>query len=62
MQYRKWVDQLLHGNLGYSGKLNVSVATQIALDLPKTVVLVALGTVVSLIFGIPLGHLPGGAA
>ena len=55
VQYWKWIDQLLHGNLGYSVKLNVSVATQIALDLPKTIVLIGIGTVVSLIFGIPLG-------
>jgi peptide/nickel transport system permease protein len=54
-QYAKWVWQLLHGNFGYSLKLNQSVASLIANRLPKTVVLVAIGTVVSLIFGIPLG-------
>jgi peptide/nickel transport system permease protein len=55
IQYGKWVWQLLHGNLGYSVKLNVTVASQIVQDLPKTVVLLGIGTVVSLIFGIPLG-------
>ena len=55
VQYLKWVDQLLHGNLGYSLKLNQSVTSLIAQDLPKTVVLVVLGTIVSLVFGIPLG-------
>jgi peptide/nickel transport system permease protein len=55
VQYVKWVDQLLHGNLGFSLKLNLSVAGLIAQDLPKTVVLVGLGTIVSLAFGIPLG-------
>ena len=54
-QYIKWVGQLLHGNLGFSPKLNQSVASLIAQDLPKTIVLVALGTIVSLVFGIPLG-------
>ncbi|HEY0936678.1 MAG TPA: ABC transporter permease, partial [Trebonia sp.] len=54
-QYFKWVGQLLSGNLGFSDKLNLSVASLIAQDLPKTVVMVVLGTVVSLIFGIPLG-------
>jgi peptide/nickel transport system permease protein len=54
-QYAKWVWQLLHGNFGYSLKLNQSVASLIANRLPKTIVLVAIGTVVSLIFGIPLG-------
>jgi peptide/nickel transport system permease protein len=55
VQYLKWVNQLLHGNLGYSLKLNQSVASLIAQDLPKTIVLVLLGTIVSLVFGIPLG-------
>jgi peptide/nickel transport system permease protein len=55
VQYVKWVGQLLHGNLGYSAKLNQSVTGLIAQDLPKTIVLVAFGTVVSLLFGIPLG-------
>ena len=54
-QYIKWVGQLLHGNLGFSLKLNQSVSSLIAQDLPKTIVLVALGTIVSLAFGIPLG-------
>ena len=55
VQYLKWVGQLLHGNLGFSTKLNQSVTSLIAQDLPKTIVLVALGLVVSLLFGIPLG-------
>jgi peptide/nickel transport system permease protein len=55
VQYIKWVGQLLQGNMGYSVKLNQSVASLIAQDLPKTMVLVLLGTIVSLIFGIPLG-------
>ena len=55
VQYIKWIGQLLHGNLGFSAKLNQSVISLIAQDLPKTIVLVGLGTVVSLLFGIPLG-------
>ena len=55
VQYLKWVGQLLHGNLGFSPKLNQSVTSLIAQDLPKTIVLVVLGTVVSLLLGIPLG-------
>jgi peptide/nickel transport system permease protein len=55
VQYIKWIGQLLHGNLGFSAKLNQSVTSLIAQDLPKTIVLVSLGTVVSLLFGIPLG-------
>jgi peptide/nickel transport system permease protein len=55
VQYVKWIGQLLHGNLGYSPRLNVTVASEIALYLPKTMVLTGLGLVVSLIFGLPLG-------
>jgi peptide/nickel transport system permease protein len=55
IQYIKWVGQLLHGNLGFSPKLNQSVTSLIGQDLPKTIVLVALGTIVSLLLGIPLG-------
>jgi peptide/nickel transport system permease protein len=55
IQYGKWIWQILHGNLGYSIKLNQTVSSLISTYLPKTIVLVALGTLVSLIFGIPLG-------
>ncbi|HEV2245001.1 MAG TPA: ABC transporter permease [Streptosporangiaceae bacterium] len=55
VQYVKWVGQLVHGNLGFSTKLNQSVSSLIAQDLPKTIVLVALGTIVSLVFGVPMG-------
>ena len=55
LQYVKWVSQFFQGNFGFSVKLNQSVASLIGQDLPKTIVLVALGTIVSLLFGIPLG-------
>ena len=55
VQYGKWVWALLHGNFGFSTKLNISVASEVGQYLPKTIILVFLGTVVSLIFGIPLG-------
>lgn len=55
VQYFKWLGQVLHGNLGFSAKLNQSVTSLIAQDLPKTIVLASLGLVVSLLFGIPLG-------
>ena len=34
VQYIKWVGQLLHGNLGFSAKLNQSVTSLLAQDLP----------------------------
>ena len=55
IQYFKWAWQMLQGNWGFSSKLNLPVTTLISQDLPKTVILVLLGTVVSLIFGVPLG-------
>jgi len=55
VQYVKWLGQLVHGNLGFSTKLNQSVTSLLAQDLPKTLILVSLGTIVSLLFGIPLG-------
>jgi peptide/nickel transport system permease protein len=55
VQYLKWVGQILQGNFGYSPKLNQTVTSLIAQDLPKTVILVFLGLLVSLLFGIPLG-------
>jgi peptide/nickel transport system permease protein len=55
VQYVKWIGQLLQGNFGFSDKLNQSVTSLIGQDLPKTIVLVLLGTIVSLLFGIPLG-------
>jgi peptide/nickel transport system permease protein len=55
VQYAKWVWQLLHGNFGYSVKLNQSVASLIASKLPKTIILVVLGLVLSLVLGVPLG-------
>ena len=55
VQYIKWLGQLVHGNLGFSTKLNQSVTSLLAQDLPKTIILVSLGLVVSLLFGIPLG-------
>jgi peptide/nickel transport system permease protein len=55
VQYIKWLGQLVHGNLGFSTKLNQSVTSLLAQDLPKTLILVSLGLLVSLLFGIPLG-------
>jgi peptide/nickel transport system permease protein len=55
VQYGKWVWQLAHGNLGYSPRLNQTVASEIVLYLPKTMLLVGLALAASLIFGVPLG-------
>jgi peptide/nickel transport system permease protein len=57
VQYGIWLDHLVHGNLGYSYKLNQSVASLIADRLPKTVLLVGLANLAALVIAVPLGLL-----
>jgi len=54
--YYLW--NMLHGNLGYSYAGHTSVTSLIFGALPNTLLLVAAGTVVSMVFGILLGFLP----
>jgi peptide/nickel transport system permease protein len=56
-QYLAFLWQLLHGNLGYSFKLNESVDAIIAHDLPKDFLLVGSALVLSLIVAVPVGML-----
>jgi peptide/nickel transport system permease protein len=55
VQFLVWLDHLLHGNLGYSYRLNQSVSSLIAQRLPKTVVLNALALVIAVGIAIPVG-------
>jgi peptide/nickel transport system permease protein len=55
VQYFHFVGQLLQGNLGYSYKLNISVDSLLALDLPKTFFLVGVSFLISVVIAIPLG-------
>ncbi|HEX4224716.1 MAG TPA: ABC transporter permease [Pseudonocardiaceae bacterium] len=55
VQYGIWVDHVVHGNFGYSLKLNQSVGALIADRLPKTVLLMAVSILVALIIAVPLG-------
>ncbi len=55
VQFGLWFNGLLHGDLGYSYKLNETVSGLIVDRLPKTLVLMALSIVVALIVAIPLG-------
>jgi peptide/nickel transport system permease protein len=57
VQYWKFIDQLVHGNLGYSYQNNQTVAALLSNDLPKTAALVVLAYAVALIVAIPLGIL-----
>jgi peptide/nickel transport system permease protein len=54
-QYLLWLGHLLQGNLGYSWKLNQSVASLLADRLPKTILLVGISTLVALVLAIPIG-------
>lgn len=54
-QYWRFLYLLLHGNLGYSYKLNLSVDSLLALDLPKTLVLVGISFFIAVVIAIPIG-------
>ena len=54
-QYLKFLYLLLHGNLGFSYKVNQSVDSLLALDLPKTLLLVGTAFVISIVIAIPIG-------
>ena len=55
VQYLNYVGQLLHANLGYSYKLNISVDSLLALDLPKTLFLVGVAFLIAVIVAVPIG-------
>jgi peptide/nickel transport system permease protein len=55
VQYLRYVDLLLHGNLGYSYKLNISVDSLLSLDLPKTFFLVGVSFLIAAVIAVPLG-------
>jgi peptide/nickel transport system permease protein len=57
VQYGSFLNQLLHGNLGYSYHYNQTVASLLSKDLPKSALLVGLAYLVALVVAIPLGIL-----
>ncbi len=54
-QYWLWLRHLLAGNLGFSWKLNQSVASLLGTHLPKTIFLVGISTILALLLAIPVG-------
>jgi peptide/nickel transport system permease protein len=56
-QYWHFIDNLLHGNLGFSYFTGVSVDTMLKQDLPPTISLVIGATVLWLVFGLGVGIL-----
>jgi peptide/nickel transport system permease protein len=55
VQYWRYVDQLVHGNLGYSYYYNENVSSILGQVLPKTALLVGLAYLVAIIIAIPVG-------
>ncbi len=54
-QYWSFLWQLLHGNLGYSYKLNQSVDSILARDLPNDLLLVGVALALAVVIAVPLG-------
>ncbi len=61
VQFADYIGNLLRGNLGFSYKLNQSVAALIVERLPKTLLLTGTSLVLALVIGIPLGLFQGNA-
>jgi peptide/nickel transport system permease protein len=57
LQYVTYLNQLIHGNLGYSFKQNESVDSLIKNEAPNDVLLVGVSLVLSLIIALPVGLL-----
>ena len=55
MQYLAFLNQIIHGNLGYSFKQNTSVNAIVTHDLPNDIILVGGSLVLALLIAIPLG-------
>jgi peptide/nickel transport system permease protein len=56
-QYAVFIGQLLHGNLGFSFKQNMSVDAIVIHDLPNDLLLVGVSMVLALLIAIPVGML-----
>jgi peptide/nickel transport system permease protein len=54
-QYLIWLQHLLHGDLGYSYRLNQSVSSLIAAKLPKTILLNLLALIIAVAIAVPIG-------
>jgi len=55
VQYWLYLDRLVHGNLGFSYTFDQSVGSLLAMDLPKTALLVGSALVFALLIAIPMG-------
>ena len=57
VRYGRYMNDLIHGDLGTSYKNNTSVASEIMTRLPNTVILATAGMLVTVLVGIPIGIL-----
>ncbi|MHB8313710.1 MAG: ABC transporter permease, partial [Candidatus Dormibacteria bacterium] len=57
IQYFVWVNNLIHGNLGFSYKLDQPVASLLAQRIPKTLFLVGASLILAVLLAVPLGML-----
>jgi peptide/nickel transport system permease protein len=57
IQYLVWVNNLIHGNLGFSYKLDQPVAALLAQRIPKTLFLVGASLILAVLLAVPLGML-----
>ncbi len=55
VQFGKYLNDLMHGNLGYSLRTRRPVALELKENLPATIELVFLSTIAAVFIGIPLG-------
>ncbi len=55
VQYLVWVGNLIHGNLGYSYKLNETVTALLAQRIPKTLFLTGTAAILAIVLAIPAG-------
>jgi len=58
-QYVRWLGKTLRGDLGFSYKRNASVSSLLAATVPRTLMLVGLGTIFAVILAIPIGLIQG---
>jgi peptide/nickel transport system permease protein len=57
VQYGLYLDNLVHGDLGWSYHYNQSVTSLLVQDLPKTALLVGLSYIVAIVVAVPVGLL-----
>jgi len=54
-QYLRWIGHSVHGDLGFSHKRNSPVATLLKATVPRTLLLVGLGTLLAVLIAVPIG-------